>query len=40
MKVAQGVICPVLCWNDVLFDEVNEFEPKERGDNGFGSTGI
>lgn len=40
MKVAQGVICPVLCGNDVLFDEVNEFEPKERGDNGFGSTGI
>lgn len=40
MKVAQGVICPVLCGNDVLFDEVNEFEAKERGDNGFGSTGI
>lgn len=40
MKVAQGVICPVLCGDDVLFDEVNEFEAKERGDNGFGSTGI
>ena len=40
MKVAQGVICPVLCGDDVLFDEVNEFETKERGDNGFGSTGI
>jgi dUTP pyrophosphatase len=40
MKVAQSVICPVLCGNDVLFDEVNEFEAKERGDNGFGSTGI
>ncbi len=40
MKVAQGVICPVLCGDDVLFDEVNEFETKERGNNGFGSTGI
>lgn len=40
MKVGQGVICPVLCGNDILFDQVEEFEPKERGDNGFGSTGI
>jgi dUTP pyrophosphatase len=40
MKVAQGVICPVVCGDDILFDEVNEFEVKERGDNGFGSTGI
>lgn len=40
MKVGQGVICPVLCGNDILFDFVEEFEPKERGDNGFGSTGI
>jgi dUTP pyrophosphatase len=40
MKVGQGVVCPVLTGEDVLFDQVNEFEPKERGDNGFGSTGI
>jgi dUTP pyrophosphatase len=40
MKVGQGVICPVLCGNDILFDQVEGFEPKERGDNGFGSTGI
>lgn len=40
MKVGQGVICPVLTGEDILFDQVNEFEPKERGDNGFGSTGI
>jgi len=40
MKVAQAVLCPVVNgkWvNLVQKDSINE---KERGDNGFGSTGI
>ncbi len=39
-KVAQGVLCPVEMGKKVsliLSDEINE---KERGSNGFGSTGI
>jgi dUTP pyrophosphatase len=35
-KVAQLVIQPVV---DITFDEVDDLEPSERADGGFGSTG-
>jgi len=40
MKIAQGVLCPVLNGKFVDIIEVEEFEDGERGDNAFGSTGI
>ena len=40
MKIAQGVICPVLNGKFVQLIETEEFEEQDRGDNGFGSTGI
>jgi dUTP pyrophosphatase len=40
MKVAQGVFAPVLNGRFVNFETVNEILEKDRGDNGFGSTGI
>jgi dUTP pyrophosphatase len=40
MKIAQGVICPVLNGKFVKLIETEEFEEQDRGDNGFGSTGI
>jgi dUTP pyrophosphatase len=40
MKVAQAVLCPVVNGKFVNFEEVNNIENKDRGDNGFGSTGI
>jgi dUTP pyrophosphatase len=40
MKIAQGVLCPVINGNYVNIEEVNEVEEKDRGENGFGSTGI
>lgn len=39
-KVAQGVICPVVSGRWIKLTQVNEIKSKERGDNGFGSTGI
>ena len=40
MKIAQAVLCPVVCgkWIDIV--KVSEVENKDRSDNGFGSTGI
>jgi dUTP pyrophosphatase len=38
-KVAQGVLCPVESGKKVSLVE-DDFEDKERGSNGFGSTGI
>jgi dUTP pyrophosphatase len=40
MKVAQAVLCPVVCgkWIDIV--KVSEVENKDRSDKGFGSTGI
>jgi len=38
-KIAQGVICPVICGSNVVFEEVEELDDTERGDGGFGSTG-
>ena len=39
MKIAQGVLCPVESGKKVALIEDN-FEDKERGANGFGSTGV
>ena len=40
MKVAQAVLCPVVCGKFVEFNESEDLGNSERGDNGFGSTGI
>ncbi len=40
MKVAQGVICPVFYGQFVKVVEVDDVEKTDRGDNGFGSTGL
>lgn len=40
MKIAQAVLCPVVNGKYVSFDLVEKVEDKDRGDNGFGSTGI
>jgi dUTPase len=40
MKVAQAVLCPVMNGKWVDLVKVNSIENKDRGSNGFGSTGI
>lgn len=40
MKIAQAVLCPVVNGGNIYFEEVNSFEETDRGDKGFGSTGI
>lgn len=40
MKIAQGVLCPVHAGRMVNLHEVVEVNKKDRGENGFGSTGI
>jgi dUTP pyrophosphatase len=40
MKVGQAVLCPVIQGKFVDFENVNEIDEKDRGNNGFGSTGI
>lgn len=40
MKIAQGVLCPVMNGKYVKFDVVDELNENDRGDKGFGSTGI
>ena len=40
MKVAQGVYCPVANGEWVNLNEVKTIKEKDRGANGFGSTGI
>lgn len=40
MKVAQAVLCPVVNGKYVVFDVVDKIDNKDRGENGFGSTGI
>lgn len=40
MKIAQGVLCPVVNGKYVKFDVVDELNENDRGDKGFGSTGI
>ena len=40
MKIAQAVLCPVMNGRFVSLEPVEKVAEKERGDNGFGSTGI
>ncbi len=40
MKIAQGVIAPVMCGKFISIDEINVINQTDRGSNGFGSTGI
>lgn len=40
MKVGQGVLCPVVQGKYVTIEQVGQVEDKDRGNNGFGSTGI
>ena len=40
MKVAQAVLCPVVQGKFVSLEKVEQIGEKDRGDNGFGSTGI
>lgn len=39
-KIAQAVLCPVVCGRWVNLISVEKINEKERGENGFGSTGI
>lgn len=40
MKIAQAVLCPVVCGKFVNFEQTDNLGDSERGDAGFGSTGI
>ena len=40
MKIAQAVLCPVVCGKYVSFELTNKVDDKDRGDRGFGSTGL
>jgi dUTP pyrophosphatase len=40
MKIAQAVLAPVFNGRYVRFNQVDKVHDKDRGDNGFGSTGI
>ena len=40
MKVGQAVLCPVVQGKFVMIETVERVEDKDRGNNGFGSTGI
>ena len=40
MKVGQAVLCPVINGKYVRFEQVDTLNEKDRGNNGFGSTGI
>lgn len=40
MKIAQAVLCPVVCGKYVSLENIDEIEGKDRGERGFGSTGI
>jgi len=40
MKVAQAVLCPVVQGKFVSIEKLEQIGEKDRGDNGFGSTGI
>ena len=40
MKVGQAVLCPVVQGKFVMIETVEKVEDKDRGNNGFGSTGI
>ena len=40
MKIAQAVLCPVVCGKYVSLELTNKVEDKDRGNQGFGSTGL
>lgn len=40
MKIAQAVLCPIASGRFVTIVEVDNVEETERGENGFGSTGL
>ena len=40
MKIAQAVLCPVKNGKYVNLVSVDKIGEKDRGENGFGSTGI
>lgn len=40
MKIAQAVLCPVINGKWVSLTKVDSFDEKDRGDKGFGSTGL
>jgi len=40
MKIAQAVLCPVVCGKHLNPVEKNEITNKDRNESGFGSTGI
>ena len=40
MKVGQAVLCPVVQGKFVMIETVEKVEDQDRGNNGFGSTGI
>ena len=39
-KIAQAVLCPVVCGKWLEFQRIENIEDKDRSDNGFGSTGL
>jgi dUTP pyrophosphatase len=39
-KIGQAVLCPVVSGNWVNLQQTDNINDKERGSNGFGSTGI
>jgi dUTP pyrophosphatase len=39
-KIAQAVLCPVVNGTYVRLEPMDKIEDKDRGDNGFGSTGL
>ena len=39
-KVAQACLCPVVSGGELTLEQVQVVEDRERGDKGFGSTGI
>ena len=39
-KIAQAVLCPVVCGKWIILKNINKLESKDRGSNGFGSTGV
>jgi dUTP pyrophosphatase len=39
-KIAQAVVCPVVCGKWITLKQVSNITEKDRSDNGFGSTGI
>jgi dUTP pyrophosphatase len=39
-KIAQACICPVVNGKWINLEEVSDISEKDRGENGFGSTGV